>query len=94
MTCSTSSVPARTSDAGDRATDRTSDQNGLVRFLVRLRDDERGEGVISAAIAVLIMAFIGVAAFAAYKSIMGDVTQKTQDCVSAYVTDAAECGNG
>jgi hypothetical protein len=70
------------------------DRNAFVRFLVRLRDDERGEGVISAAIAVLVMAFIGVAAFAAYKTIMGDVTQKTQDCVSAYVNDAAECGNG
>ena len=39
------------------------------------------------------MAFIGVGAFAAYKTIMGDVTDRTQDCVSAYVTDAAECGN-
>ena len=56
--------------------------------------DERGEGVISAAIAVLIMAFVGVGAFVAYKAIMGDVTERTQDCVSAYVTDAAECGNG
>ena len=39
--------------------------------------DERGEGVISAAIAVLIMAFIGVAAFVAYRGIMGSVTEKT-----------------
>ena len=39
------------------------------------------------------MAFVGVGAFAAYKAIMGDVTERTQDCVSAYVTDAAECGN-
>ena len=66
---------------------------GLARRVRKLRDDQRGEGVISAAIAVLIMAFVGVGAFVAYKAIMGDVTERTQDCVSAYVTDAAECGN-
>lgn len=32
-------------------------------------DDDRGEGVISAAIAVLIMASIGAAMFAAYKAL-------------------------
>lgn len=65
----------------------------LGRFLRRLRDDQRGEGVISAAIAILVMAFIGVGAFVAYKAIMADVTKKTQDCVSAYVSDAGQCGN-
>jgi hypothetical protein len=65
----------------------------LRRFLRRLRHDQRGEGVISAAIAVLVMAFIGVGAFVAYKAIMGDVTKKTQACVSAYVSDAGQCGN-
>ena len=34
--------------------------------------DERGEGVISAAIAVLIMAVIGAAMFVAYKKLFDD----------------------
>jgi hypothetical protein len=34
----------------------------------RRRDDERGEGVISAAIAVLIMAFIGVGMWVAFNA--------------------------
>ena len=33
-----------------------------------VRRDERGEGVISAAIAVLIMAFLGVAVWAGFKA--------------------------
>ena len=33
-----------------------------------MRRDERGEGVISAAIAVLIMAFLGVAVWAGFKA--------------------------
>ena len=70
-----------------------AEPSALRRLARRLWNDQRGEGVISAAIAVLIMAFVGVGAFAAYKAIMGDVTERTQDCVSAYVTDAAECGN-
>jgi hypothetical protein len=35
-------------------------------------DEERGEGVISAAIAVLIMAVIGAAMFLAYKQLFDD----------------------
>ena len=53
--------------------------------------DERGEGVISAAIAVLIMAFIGVAAFVAYRGIMGSVTEKTNQCVDVYVSNGSGC---
>jgi hypothetical protein len=53
--------------------------------------DERGEGVISAAIAVLIMAFIGVAAFAAFKSIMNTVTDKAEECVTGLGGVAATC---
>jgi hypothetical protein len=59
-------------------------------LLGRLRD-ERGEGVISAAIAVLIMAFIGVAAFVAYRGIMGSVTEKTNQCVDVYVSNGSGC---
>lgn len=35
----------------------------------RIRHDQRGEGVISAAIAVLIMAFLGAAMWVAFNSI-------------------------
>jgi Flp pilus assembly protein TadG len=78
---------------GDPEGARSAGSSRLRRLVHRLRRDERGEGVISAAIAVLVMAFIGVGAFVAYKAIMGDVTKKTQDCVSAYVSDAGQCGN-
>lgn len=57
----------------------------------RVRHDERGEGVISAAIAVLIMAFIGVAAFAAFKGIMTTVTDKAEDCVTGLGGAGATC---
>ena len=46
----------------------------------RIRDDERGEGVISAAIAVLIMAFLGVALWFGFKATLqntqGNVDQQ------------------
>ena len=61
---------------------------GLFR---RVRQDERGEGVISAAIAVLIMAFVGVAAFIAYRGIMSSVTDKTTECVDVYVSNGSGC---
>jgi hypothetical protein len=61
------------------------------RAVRRLRLEEAGEGVISAAIAVLIMAFIGVAAFVAYRQIMGSVTTKTTECVNVYVTNGSSC---
>ncbi len=43
----------------------------------RLRTDSRGEGVISAAIAVLIMAFLGAAMWLAFKAIFQDASNKT-----------------
>lgn len=53
-----------------------------VRVLVmragnRLRADERGEGVISAAIAVLVMAFLGVAMYKAFQGMFQDTADKT-----------------
>ena len=48
--------------------------------LSRLRDD-RGEGVISAAIAVLIIAFLGALMWVAFKGIWEDTEQRTQDQV-------------
>jgi hypothetical protein len=51
---------------------------------------ERAEGVISAAIAVLIMAFLGVAAWFAFKAILGQATH----CVSAQVGQIGGSGTG
>ena len=46
------------------------------RTLARqLRFDDRGEGVISAAIAVLIMAFLGAAMWVGFNAIWGDAEQ-------------------
>ena len=43
-------------------------QVGRMVLMDRIRNDERGEGVISAAIAVLIMAFLGVALWFGFKA--------------------------
>jgi hypothetical protein len=48
----------------------------------RLRHDERGEGVISAAIAVLIMAGIGALMWVGFKSIWQDTESNTKDKVA------------
>lgn len=53
-----------------------------VRGLVRGRGlDDRGEGVISAAIAVLIMAFLGAAMWLGFDAIWGDAEQNIGDQV-------------
>lgn len=48
------------------------------RLSPRFRHDDRGEGVISAAIAVLIMAFLGVVVWVGFKATLGN-TQKKVD---------------
>lgn len=54
----------------------------LVRSYVRsLPLDERGEGVISAAIAVLIMAFLGAAMWVGFNAIWGDAEDNIGDQV-------------
>lgn len=59
-----------------------------------LRRDERGEGVISTAIAVLIMAFIGAAAFGLFKVIMTKAADTTTKCLDAFNSggDNITCG--
>ena len=56
----------------------------------RRRFDERGEGVISTAIAVLVMAFIGVAMWVAFSSTFNKastkVDHKVADCVGSTST--------
>ena len=53
-----------------------------VATLHRLRTDQRGEGVISAAIAVLIMAFLGAAMWLAFKGIFQNASNKTSTQVN------------
>ena len=48
----------------------------------RLREDDRGEGVISAAIAVLVMAGIGALMWVGFKSIWQDTESNTKDKVA------------
>lgn len=47
----------------------------LGRLSGRAAADEQGEGVISAAIAVLIMAFLGVIAWLAFKGLLVNTTK-------------------
>lgn len=54
----------------------------LLRERVRLaRHDERGEGVISTAIAVLIVAFLGAAMWVAFNSIWSSSETRIRDNV-------------
>lgn len=48
----------------------------------RLRGDDRGEGVISAAIAVLVMAGIGALMWVGFKAIWEDTEANTRDKVA------------
>lgn len=48
----------------------------------RMRRDDRGEGVISAAIAVLIMAGIGALMWVGFKTIWEDTESNTSDKVA------------
>jgi len=52
-----------------------------VHLRARLASDERGEGVISAAIVVLIMAFLGAAMWGAFKLIFDDAADGTSEQV-------------
>lgn len=53
----------------------------LLRGLRRLRTDERGEGVISAAIAVLIMAFLGASMWLLFDRVFQETNAKTENQV-------------
>lgn len=50
--------------------------------VARLAKDERGEGVISAAIAVLIMAFLGTLMWVGFRAIFMDAQRNTGDQVN------------
>lgn len=51
------------------------------RFLHHAPSDDRGEGVISVAIAVLIMAFLGAAMWVGFQSMWETTSSKTSDQV-------------
>lgn len=52
-----------------------------VALVHRLARDERGEGVISTAIAVLIMAFLGVAMWLGFRELFDSAKDNTADQV-------------
>ena len=56
----------------------------------RIHADERGEGVISAAIAVLIMAFLGAAMWVGFNTIWDDAEQDVQQQVDRIGDDVDE----
>ena len=57
-------------------------QSARALLIDRLVRDEAGEGVISAAIAVLIMAFLGVAMWVAFKATLKGATTNVNNQVS------------
>lgn len=57
-------------------------QAARVHLTARLARDDRGEGVTSAAIAVLIMAFLGALMWVGFKSIWTDAEANTRDQVN------------
>jgi hypothetical protein len=58
----------------------------------RVHSAERGEGVISAAIAVLIMAFLGAAMWVGFNSIWGDAEDNIGDQVHQIGNDNGSGG--
>lgn len=60
----------------------------------RTRRDERGEGVVSVAIAVLIMAFLGALMYVGFSGTMKNAQSKTDCNVSSLGLDASAAGSG
>lgn len=54
-------------------------RTSLRRSMRRVGIDERGEGVISAAVAVLIVAFIGALMWVAFKELFDSTVTKTEN---------------
>lgn len=57
----------------------------------RVRLDQRGEGVISAAIAVLVMAFLGAAMYVGFKQTLGSAQSKTDAQVACIGGTGTDC---
>jgi hypothetical protein len=67
-------------------------QSGAVLAWRRVRRSERGEGVISAAIAVLVMAFLGAAMWVAFNGTMHSAQSKVDTNVNSIGTGAGGTG--
>ncbi len=52
------------------------------RMPSRDRRDDRGEGVISTAIAVLVIAFLGAVMWVGFREVVDDAQTRTQDQIS------------
>ncbi|MBO0732081.1 MAG: hypothetical protein J2P57_22665 [Acidimicrobiaceae bacterium] len=61
------------------------------RWLRPKRRDERGEGVISAAIAVLVMAFIGVAMWLAFSATFQHAAKNVNNQVNCIGQTSSTC---
>jgi len=57
----------------------------------RVQPDERGEGVISAAIAVLVMAFIGVGMWVAFNTTFQHAAKHVDDQVNCIGQTSGSC---
>lgn len=57
----------------------------------RVRLDQRGEGVVSAAIAVLVMAFLGAAMYVGFKQTLGSAQEKTDAQVACIGGTGPDC---
>jgi hypothetical protein len=67
-------------------------QTGAVLAWRRVRRSERGEGVISAAIAVLVMAFLGAAMWVAFNGTMHSAQSKVDTNVNSIGSGAGGGG--
>jgi uncharacterized protein HemX len=72
----TTTRPPQSDDLGPD--DRRRDGAAPARHLEHRARDERGEGVISTAIAVLIVAFLGIALWTGFDSMMNSATERTR----------------
>lgn len=60
----------------------------------RIQRSERGEGVISTAIAVLVMAFLGAAMWVTFNAVWKDTSEKTSNQVEIIGTDGTRDSGG
>jgi type IV secretory pathway VirB6-like protein len=75
-------------NAKPERTSAMTEQEGKAR---RSRFDERGEGVISAAIAVLVMAFLGVAMWVAFNATFQHAAKNVNQQVNCIGSSASGC---
>ena len=69
-------------------------RRAMLRMWRRTRITERGEGVISAAIAVLVMAFLGAAMWFAFNGTMHTAQSKVDTNVNSIGSGSGAAGNG